>query len=548
MKISFKEKVLSVKEIIKNVFNNYPLTMIIIFLYTIFQTVLIDTKFYDENWVENINIFCVFWGFGTFFSENLIEKRKINKAILYGITGIISIFFANFLVKSDGNFDMINKLSICYITTIFTVSLFIIIKKSKKNISEYLLKVLINFAKITFIYIVLALGILIICEIFDILIYNLKGKLTFRIETLVLGFYYFPNIIYALTDLNEEVQKFFKALVKYVLASLVFISFGIIYIYILKILILKDMPNNQIFRILSALFIVGAPIWTCMQYFKDNSISYKISLKMPIAFIPFIFLQIYTIGIRVLKNGLTPNRYICIALIIFEIIYVLFYIIKKEKLHFLILVVDFIIIFSLIIPVVNMYDLSLWNQVNILKEFNSKSNLSDDDKEKIYGAYYYLIQFKEGKEYIDNLLTDKDKEEIKGFKIYNSNNSSYMDSEYFSFYNEEKVNITGYNNLIDFSCNYVEMNNQDKEKAFSSIKLEKKSEIIAEVDLSKMFNNFLSEYEKNGKESSLNYFKDNNEIILDDNNKIVINSFSLNYNKIDETVEYFSINGYYLEK
>ena len=63
-----------------------------------------------------------------------------------------------------------------------------------------------------------------------------------------------------------------------------------------------------------------------------------------------------------------------------------------------------------------------------------------------------------------------------------------------------------------------------------------------------MFNNFLSEYEKNGKESALNYFKDNNEMILNDKNKIVINNFSLNYNKTDETVEYFSINGYYLEK
>lgn len=42
--------------------------------------------------------------------------------------------------------------------------------------------------------------------------------------------------------------------------------------YIIKILVLRQMQKNQIFIILSALFIIGMPIWSMAQYFKDKNI------------------------------------------------------------------------------------------------------------------------------------------------------------------------------------------------------------------------------------------------------------------------------------
>lgn len=61
--------------------------------------------------------------------------------------------------------------------------------------------------------------------------------------------------------------------------------------YIIKILVLRQMPKNQIFRILSSLFIIGMPIWSMAQYFKDENFWYNVSSKLAIAFIPFIILQ-----------------------------------------------------------------------------------------------------------------------------------------------------------------------------------------------------------------------------------------------------------------
>ena len=81
--------------------------------------------------------------------------------------------------------------------------------------------------------------------------------------------------------------------------------------YIIKIIVFKDMPSNQIFRILAALFILGCPIWTMVCNFKEDTIIDKINKLLPKLFIPFIILQIYSIGVRILENGITENRYLC---------------------------------------------------------------------------------------------------------------------------------------------------------------------------------------------------------------------------------------------
>ena len=260
MKFNIKEKILSLKDFIKNFFSKYPLTMIIIFTYTILGAFVFDLDFIKEEWIEKIVIFLTFGGIGAFFSENVINKSKLKTNISYAITLIISAFFSWYLTKDNLDFDFISKLSVCYIVTLIAVSLFFIIKNSKKEISEYLLKFFINITRVSMVYFVLAIGAIIIYEIFNMLILDYKGDFGWRIEILILGLYYVPKMIYSLIDMEEEVIPIYKSLVKYVLMTLVSIAFLIIYMYIIKILILRDMPKNQIFRILTALFVIGAPI------------------------------------------------------------------------------------------------------------------------------------------------------------------------------------------------------------------------------------------------------------------------------------------------
>ena len=49
-------------------------------------------------------------------------------------------------------------------------------------------------------------------------------------------------------------------------------------------IILRDIPSNEIFRILATLFIIGLPIWTMSKSFDNNDLIDKINRKLPIFF------------------------------------------------------------------------------------------------------------------------------------------------------------------------------------------------------------------------------------------------------------------------
>lgn len=550
--MKIKEKLKAIPELVKKIFEKFPLTILAIVLFTIFTAIVIDTKFIEPEIYRNIMSFIIYLVPGTLLVESWFEKTDIKKIISYIVVAIISVvlvIFQNNYLYTKSIDSILWKILVCYVLTLCILSVYFLSKKSNKDFTEYVVKVFINVVKTSIIYGVLAIGISIVSAIFVYLIWEKIGySLVVKLEIILLGFYYIPKLIYCLVDVDGEVNAFFKGLIKYALTTLLVISFVIIYMYIIKILILRDMPKNQIFRILSALFIIGMPIWTMMQYFKDESFWYKISLKLPIAFIPFILLQIYTIGIRILDNGFTPLRYICVALIIFEIIYILIYSFKKEKIEILLLIFNAIIIISLIVPGINMFKISNISQAQNLKIFKNKSEYTEEEKEKIYGAYVYLNNSKDGEEYINKILDEEDIQEIKLFKkstsIKKDSNTEYIQASF----NDEKIDIEGYSDLYIISTNERSINT-NIEKTFSNVELEcQYSNYSVTANLSDEFENYIDTYMDLGRDGLKEYFESNNEIEIDDDKKIIITSFYLNYNEDLELVKNYSIKGYLLEK
>lgn len=547
--MKIKEKLKSIFQISKKLFEKFPVTIITILLFSAFSAIVIDTELIKEEVWQNIMFFVLYFASGTLFIESLFHEKNKKKIVLYTIFAVISIV----LVTMQNN-EFINnvlwKISICYVLTLWILSVYFLFRKSNRAFKEYILKVFVNIIKTSIIYGILSIGIAIVSSIFVYLIWEKLGyTLVLRLEIILLGFYYIPKLIYCLVDVKEEVNALFEGLIKYVLTSLVIISFIIIYMYIIKILIFRDMPKNQIFRILSALFIVGMPIWTMMQYFKDESFLYKVSLKLPIAFIPFIFLQIYTIGIRIADNGITPLRYVCIALILFEIAYILMYIFKKEKLESLLLVFNAIIIISLIVPGINMFKISDMSQAQKLKIYINKSDYTDEEKDKIYGAYIYLNNSENGEKYINKILNDEDIEKIKSFKVskvnaYNSEIVKYIQSHK----NDDKIEVTGYSNLYFITASN-RSNNSNIENTFNNIELQyQNSNETINADLSGEFEKYIKTYIDLGENELEEYFKNHNEIEIDNDKKLIIKSFYLNYNQEAKLVKNYSIKGYLLEK
>lgn len=550
--MKFKEKFKNIPQLIKKIFEKFPLTILAIVLFTMFSAIVMDTEFIEPNIFEDIMFFTIYFVSGSFLAESILNKNDKKKIGAYIVSAIISLVFVvlqNISSKAENIEYILSKILICYISTLWILSVYFNFKKSEKDFKEYILKVFINVIKTSIIYGVLSIGIVIVSSIFVYLIWEDLGyTLVARLETILLGFYYIPKLLYCLVDTDGEIHTFFKGLIKYVLTSLVIISFIIIYMYIIKILVLRDMPRNQIFRILSALFIIGMPIWTMMQHFKDESIWGKISEKLPIAFIPFILLQIYTIGIRIINNGFTPFRYVCVALILFEIAYVIIYIIKKEKLELLLLVLNAIIIVSIIVPGINMFKISNMSQAHNLKIFKNKSDYTDEEKEKIYGAYKYLKYSEGGEKYIDKILQDEDVERIKTFSKSKVNNK-ILDTQYIQANLDiEKINIEGYSKFYLVHANKRSVDINIKE-AFKSVNLETGNlEYSIEANLTSQFEKYVNIYISTGVNEMQQYFKENNEIEIDSNKKFIIKSFYLRYNEDTKIIENYSINGYVLEK
>lgn len=158
---------------------------------------------------------------------------------------------------------------------------------------------------------------------------------------------------------------------------LTILATAIIYMYMAKIIIIREIPANSIYRILAGLFIVAFPVWTAIHAFREEAkIIEKFCKILPISFIPFVLLQIYSIYARIDGNGLTPSRYIGIMFIVFEIIAIFLSLYKERKyLIHTITAVSVIIAISTMLPIVNVQSASNISQSNRLKRLGEQDKV-----------------------------------------------------------------------------------------------------------------------------------------------------------------------------
>lgn len=539
---NIKEKIEKIFNKFKKLFEIYPLTLFVIVITTVILAITVDTEILDSISLDNILLFSALFGCGNLFIETIfkkIDRKNIGLYILSAIFAIAITFSTNIEndvlgIKNTIFIGYISRIIVCYLVSTVAITIYIHYKNSKLEFNEYILKAGINFFRTGLIYLLLVIGLAMITSVFVFLLLSGENySLVYRVQILLIGFFLLPMSINSVYDLKNEIDKFEKIIVKYVLDVLVIIAFVVIYLYIGKIILLRNMPANQIFRIIAILFVIGCPIWIVAGYFKDNDFIAKINNKLPILFIPFILLQVYTIGVRIYYNGMTEPRYLCIMLIIFEIIYTIIYIKNKEKDGNIILVLVVITIISGIVPYLNMFKVSQISQYNNLKIIKEKENLSELEKEKVAGAYYYLKDTEEGKELITGLLTQDEIDEIVKY----NGNSSNKKSIYLSK-NVENIDIADYNKL------YV-INSYNYYKDYNSIETEFKNIKVDnyEIDLS----NIILEYIAN-EENIEEYFEENNEYVITENKKIIIESLVLYYDSINKTVTDYSLDGYLLVK
>ncbi len=273
------------------------------------------------------------------------------------------------------------------------------------------------------------------------------------------------------------------------------------------------------------------------------------------SYIPFIFLQIYSMNTRVGEYALTESRYIGYMLIIFEIFFIILLILKNSKyLNKSILVMAILIFVGTVSPL-NVKEVPYKSQSNRFKKIYGNTQkfdeLSEKDKKECYQIYRYLER-NDKEEYVR--ISKEEKEKILSYDQYskrsnNNYNEIYCKNEidgfdiseyktiykledfykYDGFNKEENIILKNYNQNINVSVNLKEY-------------IEKMIE-YNENNAEKM-----GEYDNNYKDIN-NRFKENNILETQDTSiSIYLTKFSFRYNTVTKEITYISLSGYLLKK
>ena len=543
----------TVYDSIKESLKKFPITMVIVYFTTLICTFGTDDfieTFMDDAWFAMMGI----WAIGTLFFEIFFKKDLVK--IIGGVASFVIALGCRAVIIRDevsANF-ILEKLVTIYVTVIPLITLYKIAKVSGFDIKQYALRVLSNVGKTTTTYALANLGILVVMLVFiELILDGNDYDILPRTLILLLGGFYVPAMLNAITDVTQETGKFLKALLTRILMPVAIFLIGTLYLYVVKIMMSGELLNKALFFVLSLTFSLSIPCVILLKNYEENKSVQKMSNVILYSFIPLLVLQIIAMNVRVADYGLTEARYMGYLLIAFEIIFIALMIIKKAKyLDTIILVFAGFIIFGVISPF-NVFDVPVYSQTarieKILRTANSFDELTIEQKNECKKAYIY-VENGSKPEYLDKKLTEEEKETIKKYiVVYNDNDYAYRrDTEYehVSVYDRNApVNIDGFKMLYLAYNSYYYGNKVDID--FERYELKDKEGIISvTVDIKDLVKQ-MSEAEKNNKTNEtfekVRYMKTSDENIM-----FYMTEFSMSYELYSNSLEHFSIEGYLLVK
>lgn len=269
-------------------------------------------------------------------------------------------------------------------------------KRSGVGFIEYILHVLVNGAIATVVYVVLCIGVALVLAVVETLFMeNALGELSSTGLILITGLYYVPACMNALHNTDSSIDDpLSKFLLRYVMTGMTICALAVVYVYLLKILILWEIPSNELFGIVTGIFCIGMPIWIIDYYYRDETGYMRLVQKLPYALIPLIPVQCYAIGVRIYEHGMTPSRYLGVLIIFIEIAVLLIWRLWRDHMERVIPVLCVCVIVSFIVPGINSESLSNRWQRAYLETYYHKlleqGSLTKLEIDRLKGAYAYL--------------------------------------------------------------------------------------------------------------------------------------------------------------
>lgn len=510
----------------KSGFERFPITIILAFLHFITGIYIAEVRSFQSDEFIEVNLLLFGSIFITAMFEMLYEKyfykqnRWLVRGIYSAITFVISIiFFVEYLRTND-------YYNIYYFTLIpISIVLFLLIPilRKKENKEKYLQSVFSNFV-ITGIFVaVLWIGIEIILTTVNYLFFNSGDSLFFRLTTYsfwfiteVFGASLFLSLLKKPDDNleNYEFPFIFNLLIKFVIIPLIIIYTGVLYIYMMKVLISMHLPKGLISHLVLwytafsvAVMILITP-FTQKDKFFENFKKY-----FPYFSIPLIFASLFAVFQRTYQYGITENRYY-VLISIFWLLFCMILYIRKMNITGIFISLITCLVISVYTPL-SAKNVSNFSQSQRLKRMLVKygalkdgkiskitQKLTNSEGSQIHTTIQYIsdnstiakLNFKNEKGEVYSTLGDLE----KGLDVKESWKDYYYRSDDEGNYEERKVitykvknienseiisDIAGYDNFISYKNVYNEDPiNQENESEKYKIILKNKTITINSKD------------------------------------------------------------------
>ena len=458
----------NLKEDARGIFKEHPASIVCVLIFAVCTALLEDI--FSLSTADSavgkafsfIQILALGLTFGFVLCESHYNYKKqigklqslseIGKTFVYIIVMVISLglsavnaFKSTYITNKDladnaslsFGLDIYYRFFWVYIALCIIGAWFWMYKRTGESFEGYSVKAFLGSLKALAVYGVVAIGTLCIIAVFDALIVSFDYMLT--------------------------VELLIAALVGYVFTALLAVAGIIVYVYLLKIIFTWTFPSNEAYTITTALFAAGLVIITMAQGCTEGGLL-KVLKVSPLFFVPFIIVQIMCLSMRIGQYGITARRYLGIMFIVFEVIYLIYYVLKLRKQEgiggFLFPVALVLVVIYYLVPGINVYAAVTGSQKGVVLAYMEsfvKGEDSSKDKARARSAYRQIVNSgnAEGirflKELEERYPDFKFEEEMGDGESYYNEDDVDDKKEIYAYYDVDVIDVSRYENLAVIS-------------------------------------------------------------------------------------------------
>ena len=458
----------------------YPMVLLAILIATIFSIMeiwKIEFNVLNSTLIVDLIISSLYFAMSYMIVKLIITDKNIEitngqKALVYAIVSVIVGLLCYFLIiKVDKSLYLKNQITQMGLFFALFIGMFVAGHfNTEIDYADYAVKIILAIIESLIYCVTIFVGIVAI-------LYTTKElfKLNFNLSNLIVTC---AVVIFLLLNATIILSKFplkyceenlkikwltpFKFLFTRIIAPLFLIYGSILLLYIIKVVVLKAIPNNIITNLILWYGLLSVVVLFVSKTVEDKFI--KIYDKVqPIILLILSGMMFYSIGIRISYYGITEGRYMVVMGGVFIVISMIYYLFFNKKTY--ITIPTTLLILTLISSVgpVSAYNISKIDQKNRLEkmlieenllvngEIKPQKNVNPAKIKEIKDKLDYFTRKHSAKElaYLDEKFTTSEINMKRVFGFRGDEFESLYGKNRFYANNKIEIDTTGYDRLLE---------------------------------------------------------------------------------------------------